>query len=118
LNGSRKGFNEERVIRMTRQDVASEKQPRLSLERGNEIPSGESKEDAPDNGAPMMERVLEGITHFMQRNLKLRVNQDKSAVDRSWYRTFLGFTFSWRGGIRTKVGEKAEKSIKANCGAG
>lgn len=58
------------------------------------------------------ERVLESITRFLSRKLKLTVNQDKSAVDRPWRRHFLGITFSYRGGIRTKVSEKAEKRCK------
>jgi len=56
--------------------------------------------------------VLESITHFLSRQLKLTVNQSKSAVDRPWRRSFLGFTFSYRGGIRTKVSGKAEKGFK------
>lgn len=58
------------------------------------------------------ERVLESITRLLSRKLKLTVNQDKSAVDRPWRRHFLGITFSYRGGIRTKVSEKAEKRCK------
>jgi RNA-directed DNA polymerase len=58
------------------------------------------------------ERVLESLTRFLERKLKLKVNQSKSAVDRPWRRSFLGFTFSYRGGIRTKVSEKAEKALK------
>lgn len=59
------------------------------------------------------ERVLESVTRFLSRKLKLTVNQGKSAVDRPWRRSFLGFTFSYRGGIRTKVSEKAEQAFKA-----
>jgi RNA-directed DNA polymerase len=59
------------------------------------------------------ERVLESVTRFLSRKLKLTVNQSKSAVDRPWRRSFLGFTFSYRGGIRTKVSEKAENTFRA-----
>lgn len=59
------------------------------------------------------ERVLESVTRFLSCKLKLTVNRSKSAVDRPWRRSFLGFTFSYRGGIRTKVSEKAEKAFKA-----
>jgi RNA-directed DNA polymerase len=58
------------------------------------------------------ERVLESLTRFLERKLKLSVNQSKSAVDRPWRRSFLGITFSYRGGIRTKVSVKAEKFLK------
>lgn len=40
-------------------------------------------------------RVKESVTHFIEKKLKLKVNQAKSAVDRPWKRKFLGFTFSW-----------------------
>lgn len=40
------------------------------------------------------ERVMESITSFIEKKLKLKVNKDKSAVDRPWRRKFLGFTFS------------------------
>ena len=56
--------------------------------------------------------MLESLSRFLECKLKLRVNQSKSAVDRPWRRSFLGFTFSYRGGIRTKVSDKAEKALK------
>ncbi|AZB44674.1 group II intron reverse transcriptase/maturase, partial [Bacillus sp. FJAT-42376] len=40
------------------------------------------------------ERVMESITTFIERKLKLKVNLEKSAVDRPWKRKFLGFTFT------------------------
>ena len=39
-------------------------------------------------------RVMRGITAFVTRKLKLKVNQDKSAVGRPHKRTFLGFSFT------------------------
>lgn len=39
------------------------------------------------------ERVMRGITSYLETRLKLKVNQDKSAVDRPWNRKFLGFSF-------------------------
>lgn len=38
------------------------------------------------------ERVLESISRFIEKKLKLKVNQSKSAVDRPWVRKFLGYT--------------------------
>jgi len=38
------------------------------------------------------ERVLESITVYLEKRLKLRVNRDKSGVDRPWRRTFLGYS--------------------------
>ena len=37
-------------------------------------------------------RVMASITRFIEGRLKLQVNEEKSAVDRPWNRTFLGFT--------------------------
>ena len=37
-------------------------------------------------------RVMESVTSFLERKLKLRVNRAKSAVGRPWKRKFLGYT--------------------------
>jgi hypothetical protein len=37
-------------------------------------------------------RVMESITAFLKNKLKLKVNEQKSAVDRPWKRKFLGFS--------------------------
>ena len=50
---------------------------------------------------------------FLERKLRLKVNEAKSAVDRPWNRTFLGFTFTKRQSNRRKVSEKALKAFKA-----
>lgn len=39
-------------------------------------------------------RVMEATTRYLTEELKLKVNQKKSAVDRPWNRKFLGFTFT------------------------
>ena len=40
------------------------------------------------------QRVLERITGFLERKLRLKVNREKSAVDRPWKRKFLGYTMT------------------------
>jgi RNA-directed DNA polymerase len=40
------------------------------------------------------QRVLRSITRFLHLHLKLKVNENKSAVDRPWERKFLGFSFT------------------------
>jgi RNA-directed DNA polymerase len=40
------------------------------------------------------ERVMASISHFITGKLKLKVNQEKSAVARPWERKFLGFSFT------------------------
>ncbi len=58
------------------------------------------------------QRVMVSITSFLSQRLKLTVNQAKSAVDRPWRRTFLGYTMSWHPKARLKVGEKAITKFK------
>jgi RNA-directed DNA polymerase len=57
------------------------------------------------------ERVMARLTRFIERKLRLKVNADKSAVDRPWKRTFLGFTLS-RKGLKLKVAAKAIDKLK------
>ena len=52
------------------------------------------------------------LTRFIKGTLRLKVNAEKSAVDRPWKRSFLGFTFS-RKGLRVKVAEQAIICLKA-----
>jgi RNA-directed DNA polymerase len=58
------------------------------------------------------QRVLASVTRFLERRLKLAVNAAKSAVDRPWRRTFLGFTFTGRRPNRRRVSDKALKACK------
>lgn len=57
------------------------------------------------------ERVLVSLTGFIEDSLRLTVNTRKSAVDRPWKRSFLGFIFS-RKGQRLKVANKALDKLK------
>jgi RNA-directed DNA polymerase len=59
------------------------------------------------------ERVLASVTRFLSRRLKLKVNEGKSAVERPWRRTFLGFTVTRRRPYRRKVSEGSIKRLKA-----
>ena len=54
------------------------------------------------------ERVMGNVTEFLEGKLKLKVNRDKSAVDRPWRRKFLGFTFyQLYGKIGIRVHQKS-----------
>ncbi len=58
------------------------------------------------------ERVMSGITQFIEQRLKLKVNLDKSAVDHVTRRKFLGFSFyRWRGGYRIRVDNKSVRRL-------
>lgn len=60
------------------------------------------------------ERVLSSLTGFLETRLKLRVNRAKSAVDRPWKRSFLGYTVDTRKrNIRLKVAEKPLERLKS-----
>jgi len=53
------------------------------------------------------ERVMESITRFITAKLKLKVNQQKSAVARPWARKFLGFSFTNAGVPKRRIAPKA-----------
>jgi group II intron reverse transcriptase/maturase len=59
------------------------------------------------------ERVLKSLQRYIGDSLGLKVNTQKSAVDRPWKRTFLGFTFSRKRGYKIKVASKALIKLKA-----
>jgi RNA-directed DNA polymerase len=58
------------------------------------------------------ERVLSSITHFLETRLRLRVNRDKSAVDRPWKRKFLGYSMTFHRQPRLKVAEASVERLK------
>lgn len=65
--------------------------------------------------------MLASLTQFLDRRLRLKVNFAKSAVDRPWKRSFLGYTMTWHPwpsqGPRLKVAKTSEKHFKAKLKA-
>lgn len=60
------------------------------------------------------ERVMEGVTQFLENRLKLKVNATKSAVDRPQNRKFLGFTLTdGRRPNRRKIALESIKRFRA-----
>jgi len=59
------------------------------------------------------ERVKKSITSFIENRLKLKVNQEKSAVDRPWKRKFLGFSFTWNKDPKIRIAQQSMKKVKA-----
>ena len=53
------------------------------------------------------QRVMESITGFITKRLKLKVNQAKSAVARPWNRKFLGFSFTSGREPRVRIAPEA-----------
>jgi RNA-directed DNA polymerase len=58
------------------------------------------------------QRVLASITSFLEKQLKLKVNLKKSAVDRPWKRKFLGFSFTWQKESRVRVAPQSVARFK------
>jgi RNA-directed DNA polymerase len=58
------------------------------------------------------QRVMESVTHFITHRLKLKVNQEKSAVARPRQRKFLGFSFTGEREPRRRIASKAIARFK------
>lgn len=65
------------------------------------------------------ERVMESITGFLEQRLRLKVNRNKSAVDRPQKRKYLGFSFYvGKGGeIKNRIHSKSLEKFKAKVRA-
>lgn len=60
------------------------------------------------------ERVMYSITKFIEEDLKLKVNKDKSKVDRPWKLKYLGFSFyNKKDGMGIRVHNKSVEKLKA-----
>lgn len=58
------------------------------------------------------ERVMVSITRFLAERLRLKVNAAKSAVDRPWVRTFLGYTVTAHKQPRLRVAVKSVARLR------
>jgi len=58
------------------------------------------------------ERVMETLTRFLERKLKLKVNREKSAVDRPWKRKFLGYSMTAHWEAKLTVAKQSVKRIQ------
>jgi RNA-directed DNA polymerase len=58
------------------------------------------------------ERVMKSVSQFITRKLKLKVNEEKSAVSRPSKRKFLGFSFIWKRELRRRIAPKAMTRFK------
>ena len=59
------------------------------------------------------QRVMESTTQYIEQRLKLKVNREKSVVDRATKRPLLGFAFQRRGGkVTIRIDSKASKRAK------
>lgn len=58
------------------------------------------------------ENLLADISQFLSRELKLQVNEQKSAVARPWKRKFLGYSFTWHKQSRVKIAPQSVARLK------
>lgn len=58
------------------------------------------------------QHAMKTITQFLEEELKLRVNRDKSAWARPWERKFLGYSFTWHRQTRLRI---AAESLQRLC---
>ena len=58
------------------------------------------------------ERLMASLERFITDELRLKVNRDKSAVDRPWKRKFLGYTVTWHQKPRLKVAPSSEARLR------
>jgi len=58
------------------------------------------------------ERVKQSITRYLEKKLRLKVSEVKSAVDRPWKRKFLGFSFYKQKVIKVRIAPKSLKRLK------
>ena len=60
------------------------------------------------------ERVMESITRFLEKRLRLRVNKEKSTVGRPWALKFLGYTMTWHRFPKLKVAFSSVRRARAH----
>lgn len=57
-------------------------------------------------------RVMNSITTFIEEKLRLKVNKEKSAVDRPWKRKFLGFSFTNGKNSKIRIAKESIMRLK------
>ena len=58
------------------------------------------------------ERVMASVERFLRERLRLKVNREKSAVDRPWNRKFLGYTVTPHRQPKLKVSPQSVSRLK------
>lgn len=59
------------------------------------------------------EHLMTELTAFLEGELRLKVNRDKSAVSRPWERKFLGYSFTWHKQTRIRIAPSSLARLKA-----
>jgi len=63
------------------------------------------------------ERVMASVTRFLGKRLRLKVNRDKSAIDRPWKRKFLGYSMTFHLEPRLKAAPESVKRLRGKLKA-
>ena len=58
------------------------------------------------------QRVMNSVTRFLEQRLRLQVNLEKSAVDRPWKRSFLGYSLTWHKQTRLRIAQKSQQRLQ------
>lgn len=58
------------------------------------------------------ERTMKSVSRFLEKKLKLRVNQNKSAISRPWKRKFLGYTTTIEKKARLKIAKESVRRFR------
>ena len=58
------------------------------------------------------QRVMESVSLFLEKRLRLKINRDKSAVDRPWKRKFLGYSMTSEAEPRLRVAPESEARLR------
>lgn len=58
------------------------------------------------------ERVLASLTRFLTEQLKLKVNEAKSAVERPWKRKFLGYSLTWHQAPKLRIAPQSLERLE------
>ncbi|MEK4873479.1 group II intron reverse transcriptase/maturase [Bacillus sp. FSL W8-0102] len=57
-------------------------------------------------------RVMENMTNFIEKELSLKVNREKTALDRPWKRDYLGFSFTYHKEPKIRIARKSIQKMK------
>ena len=63
------------------------------------------------------DRVMKGITRFLEKKLKLKVNEQKSAVGSPSTRKFLGFSFTFGSHIKRRIAPQSLEKFRVRIRA-
>ncbi|HEX5112562.1 MAG TPA: group II intron reverse transcriptase/maturase [Saprospiraceae bacterium] len=58
------------------------------------------------------ERVMESISHFIEKKLRLKVNKEKSKIGRPWECTLLGYTFTRNKETKMRVSKASIQRLR------